>query len=158
MTPTNKQANGRSGSPQAAGSGVKCDNSFEAVVGLVAAAETAARWMQWWLDQDVCECEGPEHACGRTERERELENLRREIRRYKSAINWATDKNWRSMDTAPTDGTHVLLWDGEFEVIGFYVGDSSWGHGWEVWCHCSDCKPIDPIAWMPLPEPPESER
>jgi len=46
---------------------------------LLEAAKLGATWMKEWLDENLCECEGPGHSCGRTER---LE----ELRRIKAAI------------------------------------------------------------------------
>lgn len=65
--------------------------------------------------------------------------------------------NWQSIETAPKDGTSVLL--GEF-FKGYntepYV--ASWGNlakeGYKwVGADCDVC-PFDPTHWMPLPEPP----
>lgn len=47
---------------------------------LLAACQTAEKWMAWWLSDCMCECEGG-HTCGRTEREAELQNLRAVIQR-----------------------------------------------------------------------------
>ncbi len=38
---------------------------------LLAAAVIGARWMRFWIDDDLCDCDG-EHHCGRTERRKEL--------------------------------------------------------------------------------------
>ena len=64
---------------------------------------------------------------------------------------------WQPIETAPKDGTEVLLWDG-----GVYLGhwlSKTWvwvmaprdaiDHRAHLdWCH--------PTRWMPLPEPPVS--
>ena len=43
---------------------------------LIEAAEPAARWLQWWLDSDACECDNQTaHVCGRERRQVELNNL-----------------------------------------------------------------------------------
>jgi hypothetical protein len=44
---------------------------------LKAAASKAATWMQWWLDQNECECDGLPHTCGKLERQRELDELKK---------------------------------------------------------------------------------
>jgi hypothetical protein len=63
--------------------------------------------------------------------------------------------NWKSMDTAPLDGTlvNVVLYDGVSVTSAFY--DSSvWGHGWVKWCSRSDAEQVTPILWDYLPEAP----
>ena len=46
--------------------------------GLLSAAQTGAKWMRWWLEQNECECEAG-HSCGKPERMRELEQMERAI-------------------------------------------------------------------------------
>lgn len=48
---------------------------------LLEAAKTAAKWMKEWLDDNLCECEGLAHGCGRTERMEELIEIQRAIRK-----------------------------------------------------------------------------
>ncbi len=50
------------------------------VTELLSAAKTAEKWMQSWLDEKLCECEGY-HYCGRTEREAELAQIKTAIRK-----------------------------------------------------------------------------
>lgn len=45
---------------------------------LLSAAKTGAKWMEWWLDQQECECEGG-HFCGKDERMNELRIMKRDI-------------------------------------------------------------------------------
>ena len=54
---------------------------------------------------------------------------------------------WQSMDTAPKDGSEILLWDaGKFAVVGYWnVLSSHWTTGDYV---------LVPTHWMPLPEAP----
>ncbi len=40
-------------------------------VELTQAVRPAVEWMEWWLDQQECECEGIGHNCGRDGRQRE---------------------------------------------------------------------------------------
>ena len=35
-----------------------------------------AKWMEWWLNEDMCDCEGIYHTCGRDERKKELERMK----------------------------------------------------------------------------------
>lgn len=43
------------------------------------ASEVALKWMDWWLDSELCECDGHGHICGKTERRREADALRRAL-------------------------------------------------------------------------------
>lgn len=66
---------------------------------------------------------------------------------------------WQPIETAPRDGTLVLLWwDGDFAPVGF------WQDGWVytmTQARNLDGAVIDillgyePTHWMPLPEPPK---
>lgn len=72
--------------------------------------------------------------------------------------------NWQPIDTAPLDGTLLLLFDlenNEFGV-GFYAGVGSFGTIWNLatfdvvrssWD--SDPYSISATHWMALPEPPK---
>lgn len=78
---------------------------------------------------------------------------------------------WQPIDTAPKDGTHVLLWIkyGDFPVVGYWFTHQGTDLGWqmekehfEVSCatYCyggSVCNAYrtTPTHWMPLPDPPE---
>ena len=71
---------------------------------------------------------------------------------------------WQPIETAPRDGTEVLLWGGDWESeisrpypnCGVLVGYSksgmiftvAGGSHYEVWINC-------PTHWMPLPDPPQ---
>jgi hypothetical protein len=60
---------------------------------------------------------------------------------------------WLPIETAPTDGTFVLLWaanESECAMVGYF------GRRWEL-AHC-DCAPFTPTHWMPLPDPPKEQR
>jgi hypothetical protein len=66
---------------------------------------------------------------------------------------------WQPIETAPKDGTDILVWDGEIRTI------TTWGkvshipiYGW-LRLVLSDPNDIDlmdpqPIKWQPLPPPP----
>ena len=55
--------------------------------------------------------------------------------------------DWKPIETAPKDSTHVLLCGDEGIDIGYFDGG--------VW-HVSDSyDPCEPIYWMPLPEVPK---
>ncbi len=57
---------------------------------------------------------------------------------------------WKPIDTAPTDGTRVLVWDydGEECVIAVWVD-----YAWRI---VDDGAVIPPSHWMPLPPRPPS--
>jgi hypothetical protein len=57
---------------------------------------------------------------------------------------------WQPIETAPKDGTVVLLWDGEYVTQGTHFGGMWLPHG-----ECDFAGPNWlPTHWMPLPEPP----
>lgn len=70
--------------------------------------------------------------------------------------------DWQPIETAPKDGSKILLVDGyDFMVVGWW-GQSSVGYHQKEWVYgeCEgeynsrnifDC----PTHWMPLPNPPE---
>ena len=60
---------------------------------------------------------------------------------------------WRPIETAPKDGTRILVWvEGaeSHEIVG-WLGDC-WFNG-----DVTDFMFGDPTHWMPLPEPPPSK-
>ena len=60
---------------------------------------------------------------------------------------------WQPIETAPKDGTEVMLSDGEYMYFG-----SCFEHSWNLWI--ADGISIDPIYWKPrpaLPQPPEEK-
>ena len=62
------------------------------------------------------------------------------------------EMTWRPIETAPKDGTDILL--GFEPAIGWQRIGKAWGGQWvSAWNH----HPIhdQPTHWMPLPEPPE---
>lgn len=70
---------------------------------------------------------------------------------------------WQPIETAPKDGTEVILWLGHpFSRIKH----ARWFDGWEMWIHAEDPTPNEnddmwgtgslvPTHWMPLPERPQ---
>jgi len=72
---------------------------------------------------------------------------------------------WNPMDTAPKDGTRILLWDGNRVQVAAWSQGGIRRDGWRVeiiaigaekWPTYSVAIE-EPIAWMPLPEPPETQ-
>lgn len=58
------------------------------------AVELGARWMQWWLDQDECDCEDGHH-CGRNERQKELDSINAALSQPHAQ---AAHERWRAME------------------------------------------------------------
>jgi len=69
---------------------------------------------------------------------------------------------WQPIETAPKDGTNVLLLDvhGNYRIGGYQLNyqNRKWGTGWEGcdWDFKIDFDP-QPTHWMPLPPPPTEE-
>lgn len=65
--------------------------------------------------------------------------------------------DWQPIETAPKDGTSVLLWDGEFQFTGEWMVEAIDGsHWWIATLHGQKqvaCDP-QPTHWHPLPPPP----
>ncbi|MCD1644148.1 DUF551 domain-containing protein [Aurantimonas coralicida] len=61
------------------------------------------------------------------------------------------ESDWRSIETAPNDGTEVLLWDG---ACALCYWDNSLG-----WLENSRDSMVSGefTHWMPLPTPPQTE-
>lgn len=67
---------------------------------------------------------------------------------------------WRSMDSAPRDGTRVLLWYEELEphtIQGQWDADFGWVDVWNADKIEGDSGSIWPTHWQPLPSPPGGE-
>lgn len=65
---------------------------------------------------------------------------------------------WLPIETAPKDGTHILLAGKDFVMSGQFDSDPGlWfdsrgmGYEWEVW----GSGELNPTHWMPLPECPK---
>ncbi|MGI9292383.1 MAG: DUF551 domain-containing protein [Pseudomonadales bacterium] len=64
--------------------------------------------------------------------------------------------DWQPIETAPKDGTWVLLGGCEFGYIIQTARWYDWGvQGWE-WGDYSN-RGFKPTHWMPLPEPPKTD-
>ena len=62
---------------------------------------------------------------------------------------------WMPIDTAPKDGSAVLVWDGYNQTTAIWCAEFT---GWELAVPSDgyiDSNCISPTHWMPLPEPPK---
>lgn len=69
-----------------------------------------------------------------------------------AALAACDESPWRSMDSAPKDGTMVLLWckyETPHEVVGYFDTRI------RLWLMGEDCDDTEPTHWMPLPAAPE---
>lgn len=62
-------------------------------------------------------------------------------------------QEWQPIESAPKDGTAVLLYDPTTESGGF-VFEGAWENGWYDY---GDWFDRTPTHWIPLPSPPRSE-
>lgn len=63
---------------------------------------------------------------------------------------------WQPIETAPKDGTQVLLWRDETIVGRWQIDDRRpyWTGGDIYWRGVRWCRDHNPTHWQPLPEPP----
>lgn len=71
--------------------------------------------------------------------------------------------SWQPIATAPKDGTIMLVTNGVHVVLAEnrYNNDDTRIDVWmlsQTCCECSDSVYPQPTHWMPLPEPPESQK
>ena len=58
---------------------------------------------------------------------------------------------WEPIETAPRDGSHILLFRAEIQYVGYYGGSKS---GWIINApELPLMRPL-PTHWMPLPDAP----
>ena len=72
----------------------------------------------------------------------------------------SSDSNgWRPIETAPKDGTTIILANGERAGIGFWREFTQSGYPWRNWFfNMLNSQPYAPTHWQPLPPPPEPQR
>ena len=79
-----------------------------------------------------------------------------------AALDAVRGAGWQPMETAPKDGTHILLLLNRRATIGAWLQpeDEDEG-GWYCWQEWFGIARINPNAlhrgWMPLPPPPETK-
>jgi len=85
----------------------------------------------------------------------------------------ARESRWQPIETAPKDGTQILLWNGAHRFLAYWDKDfsSSWDEEREIsipvgawtdgtvasWGYEENNQIKEPTHWMPLPEPPSEE-
>lgn len=66
-------------------------------------------------------------------------------------------QTWKSIETAPKNGTHVILWYGPPAAGGYLIGAWLQPPGYVAhWCDGRPKIGPDPTHWMPLPTPPNT--
>jgi hypothetical protein len=76
----------REGWPEAIKRALAAEARIKKLEAVVEAAKVLAKWMQWWLDENLCECDGI-HTCGRTQREQELNKFRQALAELEEGYN-----------------------------------------------------------------------
>ena len=63
------------------------------------------------------------------------------------------NNEWQPIETAPDDGTFILVFDSEWGIMiaNNYDSLSGWSVMWD-----DRCTEINPTHWMPLPKPPKN--
>lgn len=72
---------------------------------------------------------------------------------------------WQPIETAPTDGTSVITWNGEYVTEGAFINRRD-DDGHTGWCRAeftrggilydlNNVMEPAPTHWMPMPEPPK---
>jgi hypothetical protein len=61
---------------------------------------------------------------------------------------------WEPIGTAPKDGTVIMVLAGSMMTVAYWDTDDKDEDG-QVWRLYGTSECLNPIAWMPLPEPPK---
>src|SRR5690606_4654015 len=94
----------------------------------------------------------------------EIDAMRKAVEQLTADLQAAREDGWQPIETAPKDGTRVLLWFGWHDLP--VVGDFRHGRWWSVHSlggnlphpNGMDWKEvIEPSCWRPLPPPPVLE-
>lgn len=102
------------------------------------------------MAEDDCrlDMEAARRICALTEQLAAAKRDAKEAEAYAGGLEQRT--KWQPIETAPRDGTPVLLW-GPWGEVGMwcYSHPIGWNDGYEALMH-------PPTHWMPLPEAPAS--
>jgi hypothetical protein len=72
-----------------------------------------------------------------------------------AALAGARAPEWRPIETAPRDGTRILIRSGCYVCQGFWDREAQ-EQGGQCWREDNpDWERAEPSDWMPLPDPPE---
>lgn len=71
------------------------------------------------------------------------------------------NNTWQPIESAPRDGTRILVWDGYTQFVAWWGERSLWSRQADAWVY-GECggeynslPEVDqPTHWMPLPEEP----
>lgn len=124
---------------------------------LVSAAKIGAKWMQEWINNNVCDCETV-HICGQPERILELKQI---IEAIIKAEKIAKENQWmRVADGLPDLESEILFSTGKIILKGIlaeYPDNTVDG----VYFQSETGRMYyigEVIHWMPLPEPPKESK
>lgn len=62
---------------------------------------------------------------------------------------------WKTIDSAPKDGTRFLSYDGKLKVVSWQKSDHNGFYFFEGPYY--EGRPTFPTHWMPLPPPPQAQ-
>ena len=71
--------------------------------------------------------------------------------RFARTVALMADMKWRLIESAPKDGTLILVFGGKHTTVDIRAADSGWWNRYPV-------KDITPTHWMPLPSPPQTSK
>ena len=54
-------------------------DNFEQIGRMSEALEIGIKWMEWWINQEFCDCDEYGHICGKPERKKELEQMKKAL-------------------------------------------------------------------------------
>ncbi len=86
-----------------------------------------------------------------------------EVQLIRELITAALGHQWQPIETAPKDGTPILLWAPEWKYVsrcGWWQSsingsdDAGWTDGTVISWNYQEVSILLPTRWMPLPDPP----
>lgn len=81
---------------------------------------------------------------------------------FAAALEAVREDDWQPMETAPKDGTHVMLWIEWIDNRGIpIIGNFRLGRWFSSCCYggnVASAKSMEPLYWRPLPAPPAIDR
>jgi len=90
------------------------------------------------------------------------DDFRALLREAAAALEAVREDDWQPMETAPKDGTHVMLWIEWIDNRGIpIIGNFRLGRWFSSCCYggnVASAKSMEPLYWRPLPAPPAIDR